>query len=143
MTTAKNKRAYTLVSLVKVSLEELALAILLLWLLPRFGINIPIWLTIIFMVIWAGYSYLTSVLVVKVMDKATTTGLEALVGVKGITTTLLSPEGYIRIGNELWQACSKNGDIKSGVEVVIVGNERLTLFVIHLKKTGQARRDVN
>lgn len=123
------KRAYTLYSLVRLLFDEAILAAIVLWLLPAFGIRIPVWLLIVLMVVWVLYSYLTSGLVGKVIGRAAAVGPEALIGVKGTTTTPLAANGYVRVGTELWQARSIAGDIESGVKVVIVGIDRLTLLV--------------
>ena len=125
----KKKRAYTLYSLGRLLFDEAALVAVVLWLLPGFGINIPLWFLIVFMVIWAVYSYLTSKLVAKVIGRAAAVGPETLIGVKCTTTTPLLPNGYVRVGTELWQARSIVGDIETGTEVIIVNINRLTLIV--------------
>jgi len=125
----KKKRAYTIYSLVRTLFDEAALAALVLWLLPRFGISIPVWLVVVFMVAWAVYSYLTSRLVEKVIGRAVAVGAEALVGVKCTATTPLFPNGNVRVGTELWRAHSIAGDIETGAEAVIVGINKLTLLV--------------
>ena len=125
----KKKRAYTLYSLGRLLFDEAALVAVVLWLLPRFGINIPIWLIIVFMVSWAVYSYLTSSLVAKVIGGAAAVGPETLIGIKCTTTKPLLPDGYVRVGTELWQARSIAGDIETGTEVIIVNINRLTLLV--------------
>ena len=125
----KKKRAYTLYSLVRLLFDEAVLAALVLWLLPRFGINISIWLLIVFMAAWAVYSCLTSMPVGRVIARASAVGPEAPIGVKCTTTTRLLPDGYVRVGTELWRARSVSGDIDIEAEVVIVGIKRLTLFV--------------
>ena len=132
----KKKRAYTLYSLVRTLFDEAALAAVVLWLLPRFGINIPVWLVVVFMVAWAVYSYLTSRLVEKVIGRAVAVGAEALVGVKCTATTPLFPDGNVRVGTELWRARSIAGDIDIGAEVVIVAINRLTLLVEPSTDTG-------
>jgi len=125
----KKKRTYTLYSLGRLLFDEAALVAVVLLLLPRFGINIPVWLLIVFMVAWAVYSCLTSSLVAKVIGRAAAVGTEALIGVKCTTTTPLLPDGYVRVGAELWQARSITGDIETGAEVIIVNINRLTLLV--------------
>ncbi len=120
---------YTLYSLGRLLFEEAALVAVVLWLLPRFGINISVWLLIVFMLAWAIYSCLTSRLVAKVIGRAAAVGPETLIGVKCTTTTPLLPDGYVRVGTELWQARSMTGNVEIGTEVVIVGINRLTLLV--------------
>ena len=141
MLIGRKKRAYTLYSLVRLLFDEAILAVVLLWILPGFGINIPVWLLIVLMVAWAIYSCLTSSLVAKVIGRAAAVGPEALIGVKGTTTTPLSPDGYVRVGTELWQAHSMAGDIETGAEVVIVGINRLTLLVKPSTDTGPEQKE--
>jgi membrane-bound ClpP family serine protease len=129
MSSYKQERAYTLYSLVRLLIEEAILAVTFCGLLPGFGIHIPLWLIIVLMEVWSFYSYLTSKLVVKFIGRKAAVGTEALIGVKCITTTPLHPNGYLRVGSELWQARSMAEDIETGVEVVIVGINRLTLIV--------------
>ncbi len=123
MPTDRKKRAYKLYSLGRLVFDEAALVAVVLWLLPRFGINISIWLLIVFMAAWAVYSAvyscLTSMLVGKVIVRASAVGPEALIGVKC----------YVRVGTELWRACSMGEGIEIGTEVIIVGINRLTLLV--------------
>ncbi len=136
MPTNRKKRGYKLYSLGRLVFDEAALAAVVLWLLPRFGIDISIWLLIVFMAAWAVYSCLTSMLVGKVIVRESAVGPETLIGVKCRTTTPLSPEGYVRVGTELWRACSMAGDIETGAELVIVGINRLTLLVRPSTDTG-------
>ena len=125
----KKIKAYTLYSFVRFLVEEVILVVTLSWFLPRVGINIPLWLIIVLMEAWAAYSYLTSRLAAKVIGREVTVGAETLIGVKCTTTTPLLPDGYVRVGNELWQARSMAGDIETGAEVIIVNINRLTLIV--------------
>ncbi len=129
MPTNRKKRGYKLYSLGRLVFDEAALVAVVLWLLPGFGIDISIWLLIVFMAAWAVYSCLTSMLVGKVIVRESAVGPETLIGVKCRTTTPLSPEGYVRVGTELWRACSMAGDVETGAELVIVGINRLTLLV--------------
>ncbi len=135
----RKKRAYKLYSLLRLVFEEVALAAVVTWLLPGFGINISIWLLIVFMVAWAVYSCFTSRLVEKVMGGSSAVGTEALIGVKCRTTMPLSPEGYVRVGTELWRACSMAGNIETGTEIVIVGINRLTLLVKRSTSTSDTQ----
>jgi membrane-bound ClpP family serine protease len=125
----KKKRAYTLYSLGRLLFDEAILAVVLLWILPGLGINIPVWLLIGVMVAWAIYSFVISSLVGKVIVKADAVGTEILIGASGDTTTPLSPDGYVRVGAEHWQAHSVSGDIEIEAKVVVVGIKRLTLLV--------------
>ncbi|MBM3143174.1 MAG: hypothetical protein FJ005_09095 [Chloroflexi bacterium] len=136
MLPGKNKRSFELFCLVTTIIEELVLVAVLLWLLPQFGINIPIWLFIVLVLTWAGWSYLTYRLGKSAIGRPPAVGPEAMVGTICQTTTPLCPKGYVQSGTEIWQACSIFGDIDAGVEVVIIGIKGLTLFVTLSSDTG-------
>ena len=123
-------RSFALFCLVTTVIEEAVLIAVLLWLLPHFGISIPIWLFVALVLVWAAWSYLTYRLGKTAIGKTPAVGPEAMVGIICKTTTPLCPEGYVQAGIELWRARSISGDIDAGVEVVIVGMKGLTLFVI-------------
>jgi membrane-bound serine protease (ClpP class) len=57
------------------------------------------------------------------------TGLEALVGSKGVAVTDLKPKGEIRVMGEFWQAISKGAVIASGQTVEVTGIEGMFLTV--------------
>jgi len=137
MLPGKNKWSFALFCLVTTIIEEAVLIAFLLWLLPHFGISIPIWLSVVLVLAWAAWSYLTYQLGKRSIGKTPAAGPEAMVGIIYKTTTPLCPEGYVQVGIELWRACSISGDIDAGVEVVIVGRKGLTLFVIPHSPRGQ------
>jgi len=95
MLPGKNKRSFALFCLVTTVIEEAVLVAVLLWLLPRFGITIPLWLFIVLVLAWAGWSYLTYRLGKKTIGKTPTVGPEAMVGTLCQTTTPLCPVGYV------------------------------------------------
>jgi membrane protein implicated in regulation of membrane protease activity len=55
-------------------------------------------------------------------------GVEALVGVRGIATSDLWPEGQVRLNGELWRARC-DGGCDSGTRVVVHRVDGLTLVV--------------
>jgi membrane-bound serine protease (ClpP class) len=62
------------------------------------------------------------------------TGEEALIGSVGVAVTDLNPKGEIRVLGEFWQATAKEGGIKSGEKVKVVGMEGMFLSVIPVKE---------
>jgi membrane-bound serine protease (ClpP class) len=62
------------------------------------------------------------------------TGKEALVGSLGVAVTDLKPEGEIRVVGEFWQATAKDGWIKNGEKVEVVGMEGMLLVVRPVKE---------
>ena len=59
------------------------------------------------------------------------TGSKALIGYKGIAESHLSPEGFVRVRGELWQAVATPADrkIASGIKVEIVDAQGMKVFV--------------
>ena len=56
------------------------------------------------------------------------TGIEALVGKAAVVTTPCKPQGYVRLGGELWQARSERG-ADAGEAVTVRGVDGLILLV--------------
>jgi len=108
-------------------LEEAALVAVVLWLLPEFGINIPLWGLILLMIALGEYSYVTTKLEKKALDKKPI--ILPDIGSRGKVTTPVSPRGYVRIGAELWKASSTDSSIDAGEEVVVIGIQGMTLLV--------------
>ncbi len=62
------------------------------------------------------------------------TGIEALVGVRGIAMEALSPEGRVRVNGEFWNAVAEAGAIeaKTEIEVVAINQFKLTVKAVPL-----------
>jgi len=125
-------RRFTAYATITDLLEEAALVAVVLWLLPRLGINIPLWGLILLMIALGAYSYMTYRLSKKALDKKPIISPD--IGSKGRATTPLTPEGYVRISSERWKASSINSTIDTGGEVIVVGIEGMTLLVAPLNK---------
>jgi len=108
-----------------------------LWLLPRFGINIPLWGLVFMMLALGAYAFVTyrlgrNALVKKPM-------ISPDIGSRGRTTTPISPRGYVRVNGELWQA-SSSSTIDAGEEIAVVGIEGMTLLISPIEKDNHARK---
>ena len=128
----KHKR-YTVHVIITTLLEEAALVAVVLWLLPEFGINIPLWGLIIMMVALGTYAWVTYRLGRKALDKKPIFSPD--VGSRGRTTTPISPTGYVRVNGELWRA-SSSSTIGAGEEIAVAGMEGMTLLVNPVEKTN-------
>ena len=118
-----------IIAIVSTTLEEAALAVGVLWGLPKLGIHIPLWVLIIVMVAWAAYTVTTYRIGSRALRKKPVDGLTAMVGSEGEVVSTLVPEGMVRIKGELWRAKSASGEIDTGEEVTVVGQDRLKLTV--------------
>jgi membrane-bound ClpP family serine protease len=124
-----------------VLLEEIILVAIVLFILWLLGIYLPLWAIITIAValgIWLLVQYW---FIVPVINKKHVTGSESMIGIKGKVITPLNPNGYIKIGSEMWQAYSTETNISTGEEVVVVGIDRLKLIVKSEKKADDIYGD--
>jgi membrane-bound ClpP family serine protease len=119
-------------------LEEIALAAIILWGLPRLGIHIPLAGVIALMAALAAYAVITYWLGSKALGKKPLVGLPDMVGSRGKVVTPLDPQGLVRIKGELWESTSADRRINTGEEVIVVGQDRLKLTV-RRDKPGRKR----
>jgi membrane protein implicated in regulation of membrane protease activity len=118
-----------IVAIVSTTLEEVAIWVIWSWLLPEFGVNLPLAVLLGVMIAWAAFSTWLFIFTTLVLRKQALVGLPSMVGMVGRVTSRLSPEGQVRIKGELWHATSSEGDIEAGEEVVVVGERGLKLLV--------------
>lgn len=109
--------------------EEAALAVAVLFILPRFGVEIPVWLLISLMVALAANNVVFFLIGGRALKKGPLVGLPAMVGSKGEVMRKLSPKGLVKIKGELWRVTSADGEIAAGETVTVVGQEGLGLIV--------------
>ncbi len=118
-----------IIAIVSTTLEEVALAAGVLWGLPRLGIHIPLWVLIIVMLAWCAYTIATYWMGSRALRRKPVDGLTAMLGSEGKVVSPLVPEGLVRIKGELWRAKSTSGEMDTGEEVTVVGQNRLKLIV--------------
>ena len=120
-------KTFVIYSIVTNILEQIALVAIALWLLPKLGIDLPIWGLVLIMAAVASYSAWVTVLNKRALDRRPM--LPPDIGTKGRARTPLSPTGYIRVVNEAWPAISTGRAVQPGEEVVVTGMEGMTLLV--------------
>jgi len=118
-----------IVAIFSTSLEETAIAIVVLWGLPQFGIYIPLPGLIILMVLWLAFSVFIYQAGSRALRKKPVFDLPNMVGSKGKVVSPLVPEGLIKIESELWMAKSRGKPIDVGTEVTVVEQDGLKLVV--------------
>ncbi len=110
-------------------LEEIAIVIIVLLVLPRFGIHIPLPGFIALMAGLGVYAVISYRFASRALRKKPMVGLPAMVGSKGKVVSPLVPAGLIKIGDELWEATSAGRRIDTGEEVIVVEQDGLKLVV--------------
>lgn len=125
-------RRYTALAVVSSIVEQGVLVAVVLWLLPRFGINIPLWALVVMVIALGVYGYVGYRLGRSALERKPMMASEAMLGSQCTVMTPLAPRGYVKVGSEMWRASSRGLVIEKGQEVVIVGIEDLTLLVAPL-----------
>lgn len=128
-----SKKTYIIFNIATGLLKGAAVLSIVLWLLPLWGINIPIWGLMLIVVAFLTYEIITFRLGKKALEKKPVIWSEAIVGRCGKATTPLTPDGYVQVNGELWHAFSIDIDINEGEDIVVVELDRLTLRVAPLQ----------
>ena len=122
-----------IVAIVSTLMEETALVVIVFWGLPWLGIHLPLWgsivLLIILMVTWGTYTVITYWMGSRALREKPVLGLPDMVGSKGEVVSPLAPDGLVKIRGELWIAESESGEVALGGKVIVVGQDRLKLVV--------------
>ncbi len=116
-------------AIVSTIIEEIAIVAVGIWGLPQIDVNIPLWGILLIMVAWLAYSVYTFKKGTKALKIRHIIGLPNMIGTRGIVTSALDPEGWVRIRGELWSAVSLSGEISPGTQIVVTGQKRLKLEV--------------
>ena len=116
--------------------EEIAIVLIVLLVLPRFGIHIPRPALIAIMAGLVVYGVFSYRLVSRALRKKPMAGLPAMVGTRGRVIKPLTPNGLVKIKNELWEAASAGREIGIDEEILVVKQRGLKLVV---RKSRQRR----
>jgi len=116
---SRSGRWHTVYSIISTVIEEAAIAALLLWVLPAFGVNVPPWLTAAVLACFAVYSYIMYRVGHPTVLYPSVTDPDALVGNTGMVETITQDEVYVRVQGELWKACCPGVPLKVGDEVTV------------------------
>ena len=123
-------RARLVLAIISTMLEETALAVIVLFGLPRWlGIEIPLLGLIALMLVWLTYSVAIYRIGSRALRRKPSISLLDMVGSKGKVVSALSPEGLVRVNGELWVAKSVSSTVEPGGAIVVVGQDSLKLVV--------------
>jgi len=118
-----------IIAIVTTLAEEAALAVVVLWLLPKVDVHLPVFVLVIIMLAWAAYAVTTYRMGSRALGRKPVVGLPGMVGSRGRAVGDLAPEGTVRIKGELWESRAAGRRIDAGVWVTVVGQEGLKLIV--------------
>ena len=125
----RSGRWHTIYSIIITLLEEVAIAALLLWVLPAFGVKVPPWVVVAVLACFAVYGYIMYRVGHPMVLYGGVTGPDAIVGSTGIVETDLPPDVYVRVQGELWKASCPGYKLQEGDEVIVTAIDGLSLTV--------------
>ena len=109
--------------------EEIAIVLIVLLVLPRFGFHMPLPGLIGLVAGVSVYAVISYRQAGRALMKEPVAGFTTMVGSRGKVVSPLAPSGLIKIRNELWEAKSAGRRIGTGEEVIVVGQAGLKLVV--------------
>ena len=115
-----------LVAIIASLIDEVALVVAVVWVLPRLGVEVPVWLVILLAILFLASGVWTLV----VVKKRPNLGFENQIGVKALAVTRIRKKGLVRIGRENWAARTEGPEIEPGTNVVVVSQNALILTVV-------------
>jgi len=118
-----------ILAVISTALEEITIWIIWRWVLPDFGLNLPVVFLVSIMIAWLVFSVWLFLFTTRVLRKQVQAGLPSMIGTRGKVTHVLNPEGTVKIRGELWSAVAEEGEMEAGTEIIVVGQTSLKLTV--------------
>ena len=122
-------RLRAFIAIITTLLDEALVVFIMLWVLPQFDINVPVPVIITVVIIYAAFCVFLYIYGTRVLKKQPVMGFTDMIGMKGEAATDLSPDGMVKIKGEIWRAKSAKGDIKNGMDILVIDQKRLLLIV--------------
>ncbi len=114
--------ARSLMKLLALMADELAVLILSLLLLPAVGVEVPLTPLLVLVLMLLIKDILIAPYVLGGgAEKRPRVGPESLLGRKAVVVEDLTPNGLVRLDGEVWSAKCVNGTALRGEEVVVIG----------------------
>jgi len=109
-------------------LEACAIVLLVRYVLPFLGVDIPFYGLVLIITVWIVFSFMIYRCGSRALERKAVTGLPELEGLKGIVVKDINPDGTVKVKGELWRARSEQS-VETGREVEIVSRQGMTLVV--------------
>jgi membrane protein implicated in regulation of membrane protease activity len=130
------KKARLVIAIITNLLDEAIIVALIVFGLPRLGVHIPLWGTILICIGFLIYAVIFYRIGSTILGKKPLPGFSDMTGIEGKTTVRLAPKGFVKIESELWEAKAENGPIEAGARVIVVRQEGMKLIVAPAKQSG-------
>jgi len=121
--------ARLVIAIVTSLLDEGIIIAFIIFGLPRLGVHIPLYGTILIGVAFLVYAVGFYTIGSRILKKKPIPGFSEMIGTEGRAVNRLDPQGVVKIESELWDAKAETGKINAGTEVVVVDQYGLKLIV--------------
>jgi membrane-bound ClpP family serine protease len=128
------KNGRFIIAVITSLIDEMLILGLILWGLPKFGVEIPLPITIVILTGFAIWAVTTYKLGTRILKKKPLAGLTDMTSVEGRVVKSLNPTGLIKIEGEIWNAQSKDGNIENGTDVIVISQDGFRLTVKRKEK---------
>jgi membrane protein implicated in regulation of membrane protease activity len=128
-------------AIASVIIEEAAIALIALLVLPQWDIKIPATILAVIMAAWLAMSIFLYITGTRALDRKPVEGPEAIIGNKGRVVKQLTPGGLVKINGELWGAEATDGNIDIGEEVIVISHSGIKLIVERYNAAGTDGRN--
>jgi len=118
-----------IIAIISSLLDEVIIIAIILWGLPKLGIYIPLYGTVLIVIAFAVYAVIIYRIGSRSLRRRPVLGLTDMVGVQGRTVSLLNPDGFVRIKGELWDSVTEGDTIEVGIDVIVTQQNGLKLTV--------------
>ena len=130
-----------IIAIVTSLIDEVIILAIILFGLPRLGIQIPLYGIVLIVLFFGAYAFIFFRLGSGTLRKKPLAGLTDMVGVEGRTASRLNPEGYVMIHGELWESRAHNGVLPKGTDVIVVDQYGLKLVVRPRQASDESEAD--
>jgi membrane-bound ClpP family serine protease len=110
-------------------LDEAIIVAIILWGLPRLGVHIPLWGTILICIGFIIYAVLFYIIGSSALIKRPVPGFTDMVSMEGQAISRLNPNGMVKVASELWSAHTDQGPIESGERIFVIKQKGFKLLV--------------
>jgi membrane-bound serine protease (ClpP class) len=107
-------------------LDEVIIMVVVIIILSQLGIDIPLWVIILSVIILA----VVTLFIYRALRKTPQLGFENMIGMSGVVVENIGRKGTVRIEGELWAAKAKAEGIQVGASVLVVEQTGLILTVV-------------
>ncbi|NJF25528.1 NfeD family protein [Thermococcus sp. Bubb.Bath] len=111
-----------IVKFLLLSVDEIIVGLFLVWVLPGFGVEVPLWAVASVIGVLIFKDILVAPFILRGgLSARPRAGSESLVGRIALVVEDLDPEGLVKVDGELWSAECIKGSARRGEVVKIVG----------------------